>query len=70
MQDKQTGWVVINIGHPRTGGKYIVASTFSRTRREAISNFTNGTNEGWRYWKQKYNFRVVKASQVVGVENV
>ena len=24
MQKEQNGWVVINIGHPRTGAKYIV----------------------------------------------
>lgn len=65
MQKEQNGWVVINIGHPRTGNSFIVSDTFSRTRTLAIKNFVNGSGDSWEYWRKKYNFRVVKSKQTI-----
>lgn len=63
MVSESNGWVVINTNHPSTGTKYIVESTFSSTKKEAIKNFIEGTNNSWLYWKKKYNYSVVRASQ-------
>lgn len=65
MQKEQNGWVVINIGHPRTGTKYIVGETFSTYRKNAIKKFIDGSCNTWKYWKEKYNFRVVKSKQTI-----
>lgn len=65
MLTSQKGWVVVNIGHPRTGNSYIVAETFSATRTNAIKQFINGSDATWRYWRDKWNFRVVRSKQTV-----
>ncbi len=65
MKLKNEGWVVVNIGHPRTGSKYIVPGTFERTRSGYIKSFVAGSGDAWKFWKKKYNFRVVKAKQCV-----
>lgn len=65
LKTTTTGWVIINIGHPRTGNKYIVASTFSRTRTGAIKEFCSESGTYWKYWKEKFNFRVVRAEQTI-----
>ncbi len=67
MQITQNGWVVINIGHPRTGNSYIVGETFSATRTGAVKHFVSGSGNTWRYWRKKYNFRVVRSKQTVFV---
>lgn len=67
MKITQYGWIVINIGHPRTGNRYIVGETFSATRTKAIKNFICGSGNHWRYWRKKYNFRVVRANQTISV---
>lgn len=67
MENCTPGWVVINIGHPRTGNKYIVNDTFSIKRSEAIKKFISGSGSDWNYWKKKYNFRVVRADTTVAV---
>lgn len=67
MKSERKGWVVINIGHPSSGKKYIVNSTFSETRAEAIAEFTEGSGSNWRYWRERYNFRVVKSTQAISV---
>lgn len=64
------GWVVINIGHPSTGGRYIVGETFSSKRTNAIKKFIDGSGNDWIYWKVKYNFRVVKSTQSVTVNDI
>lgn len=65
MRNDQNGWVVINIGHPRTGNRYIVPETFSLKRGDAIKHFINGSGNTWAYWRKKYNFRVVKSKQLI-----
>lgn len=67
MEKIKTGWVVINIGHPRTGNKYIVNDTFSEKRTNAIKKFIEGSGNDWSYWKSKYNFRVVRADITISV---
>lgn len=67
MENCTPGWVVINIGHPRTGDKYIVTYTFSYKRSEAIKMFISGSGNDWNYWKKKFNFRVVRADTTVSV---
>lgn len=57
MKRTSNGWVVCNLNHPANGEKMICEDTFSRTRKEAISKFINGTNSSWKFWYRKYNFR-------------
>lgn len=67
MKIDQTGWVIINIGHPKTGEEYIVYHTFFYTRKGSISGFIEDTGHTWEYWKRKYNFRAVRATIKVTV---
>ena len=60
---------VINIGHPRNGNKYIVNDSFSYTRKDAVKKFIDGSGCSWRYWKDKYNFKVVKAESIIVTMN-
>lgn len=62
---EKQGWVVINIGHPATGMQSIVESTFSSTRTVAIKKFIKYSEKSWSYWRSKYNFRCVKATQTI-----
>lgn len=66
MEGTKSGWVVINIGHPRTGKKYVDVETFRRTRAAAIKAFC-GTSDWWSFWRRYYNFRVVRASCLIKV---
>lgn len=63
MEEITKGWVIVNTGHPKTGTKFIVPSTFERTRTKAIANFVKGSGSNWEYWKKEYNFCAVKARQ-------
>lgn len=65
MEAKENGWVIINENHPNTNSKYLVPSTFANTRRKSIRLFIEGSNENWRYWYRKYNFRCVKAISLI-----
>lgn len=67
MENCTPGWVVINIGHSRTGNKYIVNDTFSINRSESIKKFIAGSGNDWNYWKKKYNFRVVRSDTTIAV---
>ena len=65
MEDTTTGWVIENQNHPNTNTKYIVASTFRPTRKQAIKAFVEGSGQTWRYWREAYNFRAVRAYCVI-----
>lgn len=65
MKVENKGWVIICVNHPKTGTSYVVNSTFSDTRKSAIEKFVEGSGSKWEYWKDKYNFRAVKATQTV-----
>lgn len=69
MKKTITGWVVINIGHPRTEGKFINGWSFSSIRKECIAKFVANTGYKWEYWRKKYNFRCVRATQMVYVSD-
>ena len=60
IKSKGFGWCVVNIGHPVSGTSYIVESTYSYTRSEAIKKFVSGTNSTWKYWRNKFNFRCAR----------
>lgn len=57
MKTTSTGWVVCDFNHPVNGKEMICEDTFSRTRKESISKFVNGTNANWKFWYRRYNFR-------------
>lgn len=69
MIDRKQGWVVINTGHPRTGKSYVVSDTFSYLRMDAIKRFCDGSGSDWKYWREKFNFRCVRATQRITTEN-
>lgn len=62
---KVKGWVIVNPYHPTSEKEMIIASTFSRTRSEAIKNFIQGSGSDWSFWKRKFNYRCVKAESVL-----
>lgn len=55
------GWVVVNPKHPNTGKEMLVDSSFARTRTEAINKFIEGSSKDWKFWRNKWNYRVIKA---------
>lgn len=65
LTQEQIGWVVINIGHPRTGKSFIVGDTFFYTRKGAVKKFVDGSGSDWAYWKSKFNYRVEKSKQTI-----
>lgn len=67
MEITQNGWVVINIGHPISRISFIVSETFSKTRNKAIKEFVGDSANNWRHWREKYNYRVVRAKQTISV---
>lgn len=67
MECVEVGWVIANTGHPSTGSKFIVPSTFERTRTKAIANFIEGSGNSWLFWKKEYNFCAVKARQRIEI---
>jgi hypothetical protein len=65
MKDTKFGWVIICENHSVTGRSYIVTSTFRRLRKDAITDFCEGSTKQWNYWRKEYNFRAVKAEQLI-----
>lgn len=65
MKEKQKGYVIINLNHPRTHSQYIVSSTFRGMKKDAIAAFCKDSGSPWSYWKRKYNFSCVKAEQLI-----
>jgi len=62
------GWVVINIGHPANGQKFIDRESFAFTKNGCIKNFIKGSGETWEYWRRKYNFRCVRATMTINTD--
>lgn len=67
MKSVRNGWVIINIGHPVTGKSYVCEGTFSYQRKTAIKDFISNSSKSWRYWRNIYNFRVVRCTQTTTV---
>lgn len=65
MEETEKGWVIVNMGHPATGKKYILNSTFQYTKRSCIRDFIKDSAYTWNYWKSKYNFRCVRAGKTI-----
>ena len=65
MHLTKKGWVVINIGHMRTGSAYIVTDTFHPTRTASVKSFMKHSAGNWSYWRKKFNFRVVRSTQII-----
>jgi len=68
MNETFKGWVIINIGHPNNGEKYIVNFSFAYTKNGCIKEFINGSGHTWEYWRRKYNFRCVRAIMTIKVD--
>ena len=67
MQETIKGWVILTHNHGFSGNEFMLSWTFSRTRKESIETFTKESGESWRYWYKKFNYRCVKASSTVVV---
>jgi 3'-phosphoadenosine 5'-phosphosulfate sulfotransferase (PAPS reductase)/FAD synthetase len=65
LKETNTGWVVINIGHPYSGSKYILSESFAFTKKGCIKDFIKDTGQTWKYWRDKYNFRCVRAEMKI-----
>lgn len=42
IKNLTNGWVIVNIGHPKTYKQFIVDNPFERTRAKAIKEFIQG----------------------------
>lgn len=68
MEEKKTvdGWVIMNDNHPANPNNLMIfQDTFSFTRSNAIKKFTDGTGDDWKWWKRKYNFKAVRATMTI-----
>lgn len=70
MEEKTNGWVVLTYNHGITHRKFMVPSTFARTRSESIKNFVDGSGEKWKYWYKNFNYRCVKAQCVISTNDL
>lgn len=66
ITQEDRGWVIVCIDHPMTNKSFVVLNSFRYTRRQAIKDF-NDSVVSWEYWKRKYNYRCVRATQTVVV---
>lgn len=64
---KQTGWIIYNPKHTVSGTKMICMETFASTKKRAIDSFCNGSVSDWKFWKEKFNFKVVKCEQTIKI---
>jgi hypothetical protein len=69
ISESQMGWVIINTGHPRTGGTFIVHHSFANKRKDCIRSFEKDSGAKWSHWKSKYNFKCVKAISTIKAFN-
>ena len=67
MKTAENGYVIICEDHPVTGTSYIVHGSFQNYKHLAIAYFIKDTSHTWEYWKRKYNFRCVKATQSINL---
>ena len=65
MKEETTGWVIVCYKYPSTGSDWIVSSTYSSLRKEAIQKSVSGSGAKWDYWKRKYNFKCIKAKSII-----
>lgn len=65
MTNSNEGYVIINIGHPATDKQYIVLDSFRNYKKDCIKDFCKDSGNSWNYWKYAYNFRCVKANQII-----
>lgn len=65
MEKINKGWAIINIGHPKTGTASVFSGSFRYTRRECVADFISGSGQTWKYWRNKFNFRCVKAEETL-----
>ena len=65
MQKTETGYVIINIGHPNTGTAFMNVDSFRARKKDAIKYFIEGSGNTWKYWRERYNFRCVKAEMII-----
>lgn len=64
MKRKNKGWIIISINRP-DNNDLIFPHTFQPTKKECIKKFIGGSNQNWNHWKTKFNYRCVKASQIL-----
>lgn len=65
MQRDRKGWCIINIGHPNSGSSFISIGSFEYRKKDCIAKFIKNSGSSWRYWQEKYNFRCVKAKEII-----
>lgn len=69
MESESNGYVIVNFNHPAGVDPYILSSTFSGRKKDAIQKFIEGSGASWRYWYRKYSFRCVKATSIISLIN-
>lgn len=56
---KAHGYVIV-----RENGE-ILSFTFRELRKDCISDFIEGSDSDWKFWKNKLGFKCVNANQII-----
>lgn len=67
ITSKEQRWAVVCFFHPASGKSFVVESTLSRTRKEAIDKFVSGCELSWRTWKKRFNYSARKVTVTIEV---
>ena len=72
MKTQTKGWVVMTDSHPNRKHKdaVIIWSSFKRTRSESIKSFLRSTNQTLRFFKKKYGYKCVRATQTIEIDQL
>ena len=65
MESEINGYVIVSVNHPRGGEDSIFESTFRYLRRDCVKDFVHGSGGNWKYWREKYGFKCVKAKSKI-----
>lgn len=67
MNEITNGWVVVTQNHGFTGRAFIVSSTFAPTKGISMKLFADDSGFPWKYWYRKFNYRCVRAQNIITV---
>jgi hypothetical protein len=65
MKEITNGWVIISNNHPNGTPNRIFSGSFRTKKTRCIKDFVQGSGGDWNYWKNKYGFKAVRATQTI-----
>lgn len=64
---EQTKWCCVNYKFGSNGVPMILPESVRYKRTESIAWFIDGTNNTWRYWKEKIGWQCIKVKVTIEV---